>query len=107
MTETEFLHQVNDVWSRVESLVDRWATQHDADIEAMRLGAVLELEFETGKKIVINPQTPMLQIWLASPRGAFHFQWRDGGWRDTRQSTDFWSVLAEQASLASGLSLSS
>jgi CyaY protein len=105
MTETEFLHHVTQVWSEIESRVDAWASKHDLDIETIRVGSVLEIEFESGRKIVINPQTPMLQIWLASPRGAYHFQWRDGLWKDTRQATDFWSVLGEQASLEAGVAL--
>lgn len=107
MTETEFLHQLTTVWSEIESRVDGWASEHNLDIEAVRVGPVLEIEFESGRKIVINPQTPMLQIWLASPRGAFHFHWRDGHWQDTRQSTDFWVVLAEQATLEAGVALGS
>lgn len=102
MTETEFLHHVTQVWSAIESRVDAWASKHDLDIEAIRVGPVLEIEFDSGRKIVINPQTPMRQIWLASPRGAFHFQWQENRWQDTRQATDFWSVLDEQASLEAG-----
>ena len=90
----------------IESRADDWAQTHDADIETIRQGPVLELEFASGRKIVINTQAPMQQIWLASPRGAFHFVWNGTGWHDTRQGTDFWRVLAEQASLESGLALS-
>lgn len=106
MTETEFLDQVANVWHAVESKVDDWAERHDADIESVRHGPVLELEFESGRKIVINAQAPMAQIWLASPRGAFHFHWTGTGWSDTRQARDFWQVLTEQASLESGQPLS-
>lgn len=105
MTESEFLDQAAGVWALVESRVDDWAQTHDADIETIRQGPVLELEFASGRKIVINAQAPMQQIWLASPRGAFHFVWDGAGWRDTRQRTDFWQVLAEQASLESGQQL--
>lgn len=105
MTETEFLDQVAVVWKNIESKVDGWADGADVDVEACRVGPVLELEFESGRKIVVNPQTPMQQIWLASPRGAFHFQWRDGKWCDTRQGSDFWAVLSEQASLEAAKTL--
>ncbi|WVN41689.1 iron donor protein CyaY [beta proteobacterium MWH-UniP1] len=102
MTETEFLDQVATVWRGVESKVDLWADEQDLDVEACRVGPVLEIEFDSGRKIVINPQTPMQQIWLASPHGAFHFQCQGGQWVDTRTGTDFWAVLAEQAKLILG-----
>ena len=106
MTESEFLDQTAKVWEMIESRADEWAQAHDADIEAVRQGPVLELEFASGRKIVINTQAPMQQIWLASPRGAFHFVWNGAGWQDTREGTDFWRVLTEQASLESGEALS-
>lgn len=96
MTETEFLHQVKTAWQEVESLVDAWFDQ-GADLESNQVGPVLEIEFGTGKKIVINPQTPLQQIWLASPTQAYHFRWAEGRWIDTRQGLDFWAVLRREA----------
>ena len=102
MTETEFLDHVATVWRSIESKVDHWADEQDLDVEACRVGPVLEIEFESGRKIVINPQTPMQQIWLASPHGAFHFHHQGGAWVDTRTGTDFWQVLSAQAALIAG-----
>jgi CyaY protein len=96
MTETEFLHQVKTVWQEVESLVDTWFDQ-GADVESNQVGPVVEIEFGTGKKIVINPQTPLQQIWLASPAQAYHFRWTEGRWIDTREGLDFWAVLRSEA----------
>ena len=106
MTETEFLDEVARVWQAIESRVDEWVERVDVDMEVMRHGPVLELEFATGRKIVVNPQAPMQQIWLASPRGAFHFQWRNGQWCDTRDGQDFWAVLRTQTGLEAGIVLS-
>lgn len=106
MTETEFLDRVAKIWRQIESQVDDWVEQADVDIESFRQGPVIEIEFESGRKVVVNAQTPMQQVWLASPRGAFHFQWNDKAWVDTRSGADFWAVLTEQASLEAGVSLS-
>ena len=65
MTETEFLDEVQRIWQTIESTVDRWAETLSIDIEAIRNGSVLEVEFENGRKIIINPQTPLQQVWLA------------------------------------------
>lgn len=107
MTETEFLDRVAKIWRQIESQVDDWVEQADVDIESFRSGPVMELEFDSGRKIVVNAQTPMQQVWLASPRGAFHFQWNETAWVDTRSGADFWAVLQEHASLEAGVSLPS
>jgi CyaY protein len=101
MTESEFLSAVEQVWRQIEAWADERSSQA-IEIEVMRNGPVLELEFESGKKIVVNSQAPMKQIWLASPHGAFHFEWRDGAWRDTRSGNDFWQELESQATHLAG-----
>jgi CyaY protein len=106
MTESEFLDRVAAVWREIETRVDQWAQSLDAEIEANPAGPVLELDFASGRQIVVNAQTPMRQVWLASPRGAWHFQWTGETWRDTRSDADLWSVLTEQAAIESGAPLS-
>lgn len=106
MTETEFLNRVTEAWEEIESRVDRWAVEDGAEVEINRQGPVLEIEFDSGTKLIVNPQTPMQQIWLASPWGAFHFQWMGDRWQDTRSDRDFWQVLHDQASKAAGGELS-
>lgn len=101
MTETEFHNRVHETWAEVESMVDDWSERADLDVEITRAGSVLEIEFDSGAKIVINPQAPMQQIWLASPWGAFHFVWNVDRWQDTRSEHDFWQVLQQEASKAS------
>ncbi|MFM8630895.1 MAG: iron donor protein CyaY [Betaproteobacteria bacterium] len=105
MTETEFLDQAVKVWDAIERRADAWSQDDDTEIESGRHGPVLELEFPSGRKLVLNLQTPMQQIWLASPRGAFHFGWQEGAWIDTRSGSDFWKVFMEQASLEAGRQL--
>ena len=106
MTETEFLDEVRNVWELLESRLDGWSQDHDLDLEVSRMGPVLEIEFDSGRKMVVNPQTPMQQIWLASARGAFHFQKTGNAWVDTRSGDDFWQVLVREASAESGVNLS-
>jgi CyaY protein len=106
MTETEFLNHVNHALQRIELTVDYWAEQQEIDVESNRSGPVLEIEFGSGAKIVVNPQTPMQQIWLASPAGAFHFRYDQAAWVDTRSGAEFWQVLQEQAQMLAGQPLS-
>jgi len=91
MTETEFLTAAGALLARIEEAVE--ASGIDADIERKGDG-ILELEFDNGSKIVINSQTPMRQMWIAARSGGFHFEAREGGWRDTRSGEALFDTLS-------------
>lgn len=103
MTETEYLEKIDQAFVWMESRVDAWNLAHDLVLETGRHGPVLETEFESGQKIIVNAQAPTQQLWLASMQGAHHFVWRDGQWRDTRGYGDFEDVFVRHAQLLSGL----
>lgn len=99
MNESEFLHAARGVLDHVEEALD--ASGIEVDIERKSDG-VLELEFENASHIVINLQAPMRQIWIAAKAGGFHFESRDGAWRDTRSGDEFFAALSLQVSAQSG-----
>jgi CyaY protein len=99
MTETEFLTQSGALLSRIEEAVE--ASGVDADIERKGDG-ILELEFDNGSKIVVNSQTPMRQIWVAAKSGGFHFEFKEGAWRDTRAGDVLFDTLSRVISEQSG-----
>jgi CyaY protein len=99
MTETEFLAAAGTLLARIEEAVE--ATGVDADTERKGDG-ILELEFENGSKIVINSQTPMRQIWVAARSGGFHFEFKEGAWRDTRSGDALFDTLSKVISEQSG-----
>jgi CyaY protein len=95
---SDFDLQVEQVFRRIEDCFDAL----DIGIETIRRGPVLEVEFEDGKKIVINSQAPMKEIWMAAKVGAFHFRDVQGKWLDTRTSEEFFAMLSRIASLLAG-----
>jgi CyaY protein len=95
---SDFELQIEQVLRRIEDCFDRL----DIGIETMRIGSVLEVEFEDGKKIVINSQEVMKELWMAAKVGAFHFRQVDGKWLDTRTSEEFFAMLSRIASTLSG-----
>jgi CyaY protein len=103
MTETEYLEKIEATFVWVESQIDAWNGRHDLALETGRHGPVLEVEFESGQKIIMNAQAPTQQLWLASIEGAHHFVWRDDLWIDTRGSGGFDEVFVRHARLLSGL----
>jgi len=99
MTESEFLTHSAALLTRIEEAVD--ATGIDADIERKSDG-ILELEFDNGSKIVVNSQAPMRQIWVAAKSGGFHFESKEGAWRDTRSGDALFDTLSRVISEQSG-----
>lgn len=101
MGETEFLTAAERVLATIESSVDDCA----ADVEAERTGNVLTLELADGSKIIVNIQTPMRQIWVAARAGGFHYEWRDGSWRDTRDGSELFAALSRLVSAQGGVAV--
>lgn len=72
------------------------------DADCTRSGNVLTIELESGAEVVINIQTPMREIWLASHLGGLHFAPQEGGWICTRggSTLEASAVSAVEALLA-------
>ena len=103
MTETEFAAKSTAILDYIEDAFD--SVEFDVDIDRKGDG-VVEIEFASGSKIVINTQAPMRQIWLAAKSGGFHFRGETGDWLDTRSGEPLMTVLARVASEQSGSRIS-
>ncbi len=91
MTENDFLEQAEAVFERIQSTIDSGGS----DIECNLNEAVLELELDDGGKIIINRHAPNQELWIAAKTGGFHFGWRDGAWRNTRDGSEFFASLSD------------
>ncbi|PSB91555.1 iron donor protein CyaY [Candidatus Pandoraea novymonadis] len=90
MTESEFLSMGEAVLAKVEVGLET----SGADVDCERTGNVLTLTFDGGSKIIINLQTVMREIWVASCSGAFHYRFCDDRWYDTRDGSEFFQALS-------------
>jgi CyaY protein len=98
MNESEFLAAAERTLAAIEAAVEACA----ADIETTRAGNVLTLELADGSKVIVNSQAPMRQIWVAAKSGGFHYEWRDGAWRDTRDGSELFAALSRAVSAQGG-----
>ncbi len=80
MTENEFLNLAD---TYLEKLMERIEDEYSDD-DCIREGNVLTIETENNVKIVLNIQSAMKEIWLASPEGGAHYGPSDGKWISTR-----------------------
>lgn len=94
MTESEFNQRVDDTLVAIEEAIDA----SGADIDYEGAGGVLTLTIEdNGSQIIINRQTPVKQLWLATRTGGYHFDWSEeaGGWVLDSDGTPFERMLTQ------------
>lgn len=91
MNESEFNRLADTVLARIETAVDDCC--EDADYH--RSGNVLEIEFDSGSKVIVNRHDINQEIWLAAPSGGFHYAWQEGRWLSSRDGSELFARLAE------------
>lgn len=87
MTENEFNAAADAVFRLIEQAAD--ACDYDSN------GVVMEIEFESGNKIIVNRHVPNQEIWLAAKSGGFHYALQGGQWLSQRDGTELFSKLTE------------
>ena len=103
MTESEFNQKVDDILIQIEDAID----QSGADIDYDSAGGVLTLTFEDDSKIIINRQTPLKQIWLATRGGGFHFDYNTekNQWQLENDTLEFFDALSQHSSAQAGTNI--
>ncbi|HWH82346.1 MAG TPA: iron donor protein CyaY [Burkholderiaceae bacterium] len=105
MTDSDYRAKTDAVLAAVEACIDAWLQGDVVDIDTQRSGGLLEMGFPNGSKIVLNTQPPLHELWLAARSGGFHYRYRDGAWRDTRDGRELFEALSACASEQSGKAL--
>lgn len=70
----------------------------DLDHEAFDVDAAdgkVTLEFEGGPPIIVNRQSAADQIWLAEPRGGWHFDWDGERWLCDKRGVELLASLED------------
>ena len=100
MTESEFNNLVDDVLQRIEEDLD----EIGVDFDYVTAGGVLTLSFENGSKLIINRQTPVTQIWVATPDGGHHFDFDESShrWLNDKNGEELFAALSRYCSELSG-----
>ncbi|MEI7532381.1 MAG: iron donor protein CyaY [Betaproteobacteria bacterium] len=106
--DTRFKEQANRVFDLIENELERIFEEDDFDVDVERQGSsVLNIKFSNHSVIVLNLQTPLHEIWLATKAGGFHFRWAGNInaplWLDTKTDEDFLKVVSEHISKQGGI----
>lgn len=93
MNLAEFHQHIEQVWEKIEEQLE----EQGCDVDCETQGAVFTITFDDDSQIVINKQEAMLELWLASKLGGFHFAYREGDWVSS-EGRSFWVHLEEAVS---------
>ncbi|MGC7559094.1 iron donor protein CyaY [Pasteurella sp. PK-2025] len=99
MNVAEFHQNIEKIWSIIEEQLE----EQDCDVDCDTQGSVFSITFKDRSQVVINKQEPLLELWLASRAGGFHFSFQNNEWVSSDGKT-FWRCL-EQACAAHGESV--
>lgn len=100
MTEAEFDEVSAPTLEQLREAIEQSGCEVDVEEKG---DGVLELEFEDGSKIVVNRHRAAREIWVAARAGGFHFGWRGGAWRDTRDGSEFFAAVSRLVSAQGGM----
>src|ERR1043165_6586791 len=104
LSDSEYHAKTSAVLSSIESAIDRFLQSDVIDIDTSRTGGLLELGFPDGSKIVLYPQPPLHELWMAARAGGYHYKYVDGRWLD-REGREFFESLSRCASEQAGVAL--
>ena len=93
MDESEFNQRVDDILVQIEDAIE----DSGADIDYETAGGILTLSFTDDSKIIINRQTPVRQIWVATRQGGFHFVYNEAvdEWQREGSELDLFTALGQ------------
>lgn len=106
MNESEYRQRVDEVMRRVDIAFE----EVDPDLaESDYTQGSLVVTLRQALKLIVSPQTPLRQIWVAFRDRAWHLNLTDGRWLDDRgEGVELFALVAsivrEQAGVALPLS---
>ncbi len=98
MMDTALFH------TKVDALllaIEEWLEAHDTALDYETEQGILTITLPDQRKLILSRQEFMQEVWLASPKGAYHFFYQQG-WR-TKQNEELigmlQNIIATQANI--------
>ena len=91
MDSSEFTLYVDRFLNDIEQQLD----ELELDIDLERGDGKLEIVFDDGQKFILSRQGSMQQLWLAEPKGGWHYDLKDRSFVCDKRSTELMATLSE------------
>ncbi len=104
MDEREFTLAADAELARIEAALEAASESGGGDFDfETKPGGIIEIEFESGTKIIVNRHVAAREIWLAAKSGGFHFRPESGRWVGTRDGEELMAALSRTVSEQAGV----
>lgn len=105
ITDTEFIVATDRILASIGAALDAALETSDADIDWNLNEGILEIDCESGGKLIVNRHLHHREIWVAARAGGYHFKPVDGLWRDTRSGDELGAKLGALVRAQAGLAV--
>ena len=95
MNITEFHATTDQLFNKIELFLDHFAEEQDIDIDYEINGNVITITFPNYSKIIVNTQEPLFQVWLATEKQGYHFDYSENDWVCTRTKQSFDQIFSQ------------
>lgn len=95
MNITEFHAITDQLFNKIELFLDYFAEEQDIDIDYEINGNVITITFPNYSKIIVNTQEPLFQVWLATEKQGYHFDYSENDWVCTRTKQSFDQIFSQ------------
>lgn len=95
MNITEFHAITDQLFNKIELFLDHFAEEQDIDIDYEINGNVINITFPNYSKIIVNTQEPLFQVWLATEKQGYHFDYSENDWVCTRTKQSFDKIFSQ------------
>ena len=99
MNETDFEKRSGSALAAIVRSVESSCVECDCEQKG---DGMLELEFESGSKIVVNAHGAVREIWVAARSGGYHFRFDGAHWVNTRDGEELFALLSRCVSEQAG-----
>jgi len=99
MNETDFEERSGSALAAIVRAVESSGVECDCEHKG---DGVLELEFESGSKIIVNRHGAAREIWVAARSGGYHFRFDGEHWVNTRDGEELFASLSRCVSEQAG-----
>src|SRR5688572_24786218 len=94
MDDRSYEQRVAETFRRVLDLFED-VDASEADVEST--GDVLRIDLPGGRRVILNTQRPVHQLWLAGGQSAWHFSYDEPGahWADDKGRGELFAILRQ------------
>ncbi|CAL4324998.1 iron donor protein CyaY [Buchnera aphidicola] len=93
LTQLDFYLQFEKILFKIEEYLNTFHGKNDIDYEINN--NIMTISFQKNNKIIINKQTALKQIWLATKKNGYHFNYENFNWICNRTKRNIWNILEE------------